>query len=134
MNIPHGFSLLELLIVMAIVAILLTVAYPAYNSHLLKGRRNQAESQLFYLASQLETYYSQQNTYSEATLPSLGVNSYTDDQSYQLAIQSSTESQYYIVATPLKSQAAKDVQCGELGLNELGQRFSKGSLDSNSCW
>ncbi len=77
-----GFSLVELLIVMAIIAILIAVAYPLYTSHLVKGRRNQAEIALLYLASQLESFYSVQNSYQGATLESLGVNLFTDDHSY----------------------------------------------------
>lgn len=126
----RGFSLLELLIVMAIVAILMITAYPVYTAHLIKGRRNQAEIDLLYLGSQLESFYSLENTYQSATLDALGVNLYTDDQNYQLAILSATEAHYEVAAIPLKT----DTQCGTLTLNEQGEKSSSGTLTTTSCW
>lgn len=129
-----GFSLLELLIVMAIIAILIAVAYPVYTSYLTTGRRNQAEVALLYLASQLEEFYSLENTYQGATLDGLGVNTYTDDHSYQLMIQSLTVASYTIVALPLNQQAKADSECGVLSLNELGEKTISGTANSSACW
>lgn len=129
-----GFSLLELLIVMAIIAILMGIAYPSYTSHLVKGRRNQAEIALLYLASQLESFYSVQNSYQGASLESLGVNPYTDDHTYQLAIQTVTNSSYTISASPLGQQAQADTQCGTLAVNEQSIKSVSGALSANLCW
>lgn len=130
----HGFSLLELLIVMAMIAILTAIAYPLYTSHLVKSRRNQAEIALWHLASQLEAFYSLQSSYQGATLENLGVNTYTDDHSYQLTIQSVTDSSYQITALPLGQQNKTDLHCGILGLNEKGEQSVSGAATPNSCW
>jgi type IV pilus assembly protein PilE len=134
MKLSLGFSLLELLVVMAIVGILIAVAYPIYTSHLTHSRRNQAAIDLLYLASQLESFYSLQNTYQQATLATLDVKPYTDDHSYQLIINFTTDFSYQIAAAPIGQQAKADSACGTLLFNELGERSVTGSLPANTCW
>jgi type IV pilus assembly protein PilE len=134
MNKNSGFSLLEILIVMAIIAILLMSAYPLYNHYLIKGRRNAAELKLLYLAGQLENFYNLQNTYQGASLEALGMSAYTDDHSYQLAIQSLTENSYIIAAIPLKTQLLADTQCGTLAMNEQGVKSVSSSASVAVCW
>ncbi len=134
MDFKCGFSLLELLIVMAIIAILVRISYPLYTSYLIKGRRNQAEIALFYLGSQMENYYVQNSTYQGADLQNLGVKTYTDDGSYQVAIQSVSEISYLLSAIPLETQKKGDTGCGTLSLDEQGEKFSNGTLSSKFCW
>lgn len=134
MDLNRGFSLLELLVVMALIAILISLAYPLYTSHLVKGRRNQAEVDLLYLASQLEAFYTLQNTYQGSSLEGLGINPYTDDHSYQLSIQSATDTGYQIAASPLGQQARADTTCGNLTLNEQGEKSVSGSATPEECW
>lgn len=119
---------------MAIVAILIAVAAPLYTSHLIKGRRNQAEIALLYLASQLESFYSLQDSYQGATLEALGVNPYTDNKSYLLSIQSSSAAGYNIAASPLSQQAKSDTLCQTLLLNERGDKSVTGTGTAEACW
>lgn len=58
-----GFSLIELMIVVAIVAILAAVAYPSYISQIAKGRRTECRGALMQALNQQERYYSQFNAY-----------------------------------------------------------------------
>ncbi len=133
MKTTNGFSLLELLIVMALVAILMASAYPSYLHHLIKTRRNQAQICLLQLAAQLEAYYNEENTYKNANLANLGINQYTDDyHSYELHILDITDSGFNINATP-QGQQTKD-SCQTLGLNELGEQSASGAANPNNCW
>lgn len=62
---PRGFTLIELMITVAIVAILAGVAYPAYTEHVRKGKRAEARAALLNLLQQQERYMTQRNTYAE---------------------------------------------------------------------
>ena len=59
----HGFTLIELMITVAIVALLASIAYPAYTDSVLKGRRAEARTALLELMQQQERYMTQRNTY-----------------------------------------------------------------------
>lgn len=59
----QGFSLIELLIAVAIVGILSAIAYPSYISYIEKGRRAECRSGLLKSMQQQERYFTQRNTY-----------------------------------------------------------------------
>ena len=63
MNKQQGFTLIELMIAVAIVAIIAAVALPAYQEQAQRGRLSECNSFAYTLASQLETYYTRNNTY-----------------------------------------------------------------------
>lgn len=63
MKYKHGFTLIELMITVAIIGILAAVAYPAYTDSILKGRRAQARTALLELMQQQERYMTQFNCY-----------------------------------------------------------------------
>lgn len=69
----HGFTLIELMITVAIVGILASIAYPAYTDSILKGRRSQARTALTELLLQQERYKTQRNCYIGFTTNASGV-------------------------------------------------------------
>ena len=75
-NLPNrrqsGFTLIELMIVVAIVGILAAVAYPAYTNSIAKGKRGEARAALMNLLQQEERYLTQMNTYEPFTLGTPG--------------------------------------------------------------
>ncbi len=67
--IHRGFTLIELMIVVAIVAILASIALPSYNDYLIRGRLAEAHGELAAMRTKLETYYLDNRTYQNACQP-----------------------------------------------------------------
>ena len=68
-----GFTLVEMMIVVAMVAILASVAYPSYLGQVAKGRRADGKQALVELAQKMERFYSERGTYVGATLGAGGL-------------------------------------------------------------
>ena len=125
----RGFTLAELMIVVAIVAILAALAYPSYQSHVVKSRRGVAKACLLELAQFMERYYTTKMTYSGATLPSTQCQ--TDLSGYytfQFASGQPTATTYNVQAVAQGVQAAKDAACTPLAVGWSGTRTPAG------CW
>lgn len=123
-----GFSLIEMMIVLAIVGILSAMAFPIYKGTILKIRRTEAKVALLNLATKMEHYYLYHHSrYSEVSLQKLGVMNKTEHHYYKLLINASDD-HYELIAIP----TFKDEACTQLSLNELGEKKSAGS--AKVCW
>jgi type IV pilus assembly protein PilE len=128
-----GFTLLELMVALAIMGILVSLSYPLYTHHLVKARREQAEMALLQLAGRLEVLHSLDGSYKNATTE-LHMEQLIKDDSYHLQIENVTDEEYQISAVPQKSQAESDIGCGKLSLNEKGEHFVSGKDNIDNCW
>ena len=68
-NSGHGFTLVEMVVVIAILAILVTIAYPSYRSQVRKSRRTDAKQSLTLTAQQLERCYSRYRRFNSLDCP-----------------------------------------------------------------
>ena len=121
-----GFTLIELIFVVAIVAILLALAYPAYTDQIRKARRADAVSTLMATAQYLERCFTQTNAYNGCTQPSGAAA----DGYYTISMTTYTANAYTIQAAPQGAQASDP--CGTYTLDYLGNK-SAGSAD-HRCW
>lgn len=140
----HGFSLIEILVVVTIMGILLAIAVPAYTGYITKARRALAKSSLLDLAQREEKYYSLNNTYT-VSASNLG---YPAGTTFPMAIKGSDDTTtYYTIAAPTLTAATTTApamfsataaptgpqagdECGSFGIDSLGRQ----TASIKGCW
>lgn len=129
----RGFTLIELMIAVVVVAILAAIAFPSYQRYVLRSHRVEAQAVLSEAAARQERYYSQNNAYA-STAAALNMTSNVNAlQYYSLAISNVTATAYTLTATAKGSQA-KDGQCLTLSLDQAGTRSNTGTETGTTCW
>ena len=131
-----GFTLLEVMIVCAIVAILAAIAYPSYQSSVQKSRRAEAKTALLGVAAQMERWSTEKSTYAGATLGATATAvfaNHSENSYYNLSLANLTATTYTVRAAPTGAQA--DDPCGTLTYNEQGFKDVRGgSWTRARCW
>jgi type IV pilus assembly protein PilE len=128
MKMQKGVTLVELMIVIVIVAILATIAIPAYSSHVQKTRRKMAEGCLQENAQYMERWYTSKMTYvgAAATACPAEIQPF-----YTVTLSGVTAREFTATAQPIGAQI--DDKCGTLTLDDKGKRTSSGAAVS-VCW
>ncbi|MGJ8671001.1 MAG: type IV pilin protein [Oceanococcus sp.] len=134
----RGFTLLELMIVVAIIGVISAIAFPSYRENVLKTRRADARGAVMGLANALERFRANSGTYVGAAVPAIfSDKSPIDgaDRYYTLSLSGLGGNTYTITATPHGSQASD--KCGSLILDQSGTRTvagASGGMTNVSCW
>ncbi|MEZ5491491.1 MAG: type IV pilin protein [Gammaproteobacteria bacterium] len=153
--VQRGYTLIEILIVVAILGILAAVAIPSYQNSVLASNRSVAQAALLDVANRQEQFYLDNRTYTTdlanlgypaAMVFSNGGNSAVAvNSNHSLVVSSSTERVYFvqvnkanattfaISAAPQLSQAG-DGECGSLSLTSTGVKAETGSGTASDCW
>ncbi|MEO5831413.1 MAG: type IV pilin protein [Rhodanobacter sp.] len=139
-----GFTLMELMITVVIIAILAAIAWPIYSKYITKTRRVAAEGCLSEYANYMERYYTtnlrydQDSAATKNTLALANLDCAAPAQTgrfytYDLPAASLSVSKYKITAAPKGIQATNDTNCGTLSLTNTGTRSADGTAPG-SCW
>ena len=132
----RGFTLLELMITVVVVAILAAVAMPSYLRHIQSSRREMAKAALLDAAQKMESYYALNFSYVSAasgTTPAIfsdKVPKDGTDRYYTLSISGASRTDYQVIATPNGAQSSD--MCGNLSIRRDGTKAQTGS--GSGCW
>ncbi|WP_417350127.1 type IV pilin protein [Ferrimonas sp.] len=119
-----GISLIELMLVVAILGLLLTLALPSYQGQLATGYRGEAVAALMKLANLQERYYLHHQTYTD-DMTKLGMSAdpwVVDSGRYALDAQSAGSDSFVLKATAQGAQASVDPGCAAITLSDVGGR------------
>lgn len=130
----HGFTLIELMIVVAIVAILSSISLPSYQEYIRRGHRAEARAALLQAAQWMERAATANGVYPlNAAFPSSLTTIQSDR--YTIALASTTGAAYTLTATPKNGQVGD--KCGNYTLTHAGARgaasLTSGALVTE-CW
>ncbi|MGE5526852.1 MAG: type IV pilin protein [Rhodospirillaceae bacterium] len=126
---PYGFSLIELMIAVVVVAVLAAVAYPSYQEHLRKGRRASTQAFMMEIANRQQQYLLDARNYAvgSTALTTLSITTPSDVSShYTITVDpaaATTPPTYTITATPTSSAQSPD---GILTLDHQGNKTRAG--------
>ncbi|MGH8041088.1 MAG: type IV pilin protein [Rudaea sp.] len=138
----RGFSLLELMIVVAIVAVLAALAYDNYSRYAFRSRRVDGQNLLTSIASAEQRYYTNFNKYT-ATIAGSGSTSLDFTDAYSnppgqyysaTAVVASGGQTYTLTATPVAGKAQAKDKCLNLTLTDAGQKSQSGNQSNGNCW
>lgn len=142
----RGVTLIEILIVMVILALIASFAYPSYMDYVVDTKRTAATSILLQVADRQQQFFMDNKRFAN-DLTNLGfannplviaddgrtmADAANSQSTYTVTLANVTPTTYTITAAPLNSQATRDTECGSLTLNQALLKGSSGG--GRDCW
>jgi type IV pilus assembly protein PilE len=136
----RGMTLIELMIVVAILGIIVAIGYPSYQDHVKKARRTEGMGELLELADRMERHYSDTGSYDQTDGTDMTAaviyRATTQNGYYALSIDNGTDNvQFTARAAPTSEGNQNSDKCGTFVLNSQGTKsVTGGSLSAADCW
>ena len=131
-----GFTLIEVMIVVAIIAVLAAIAVPSYRDSVLKSRRADALALSAQTQAIMERCYAQNFTYATASCPAITSTTIASQGGfYALKISNATATTYTLTLTPTGSQVS-DKKCASMIVDQASQKSATdtSAVSQPDCW
>lgn len=129
----RGWTLIELMIAALVLAVLVGLAYPAYNNQVIKARRADGRALLYEAAQKQQQFFTVNNAFT-STIGSGGLEmTGTSQEGYYTLSVAATATTYTLTANRVAPQT-KDTWCGDLTLTHLGVKGETGTWTADQCW
>lgn len=141
-----GFSLIELMIVVAVIAVIAAIGYPSYINSVVKTKRAAAEGCVAQYAAAMERYYTVNLRYDKDPAgtdnglvgkpPPTPLDCSSAQKSgadYDFSVVATNDT-FTATATPKGAQASRDTACATLSIDQLGTKSATGTDGAAKCW
>jgi type IV pilus assembly protein PilE len=142
----RGFTLIELMIVVAIIGLITAIALPSYKNSVAKARRAEARGQLLEAAQYMQRFYSQNDSFATtragaavviptaiATVPKTAATATVATYNISFTV-TPTIAAFTLTAVPRAAGPMGSDKCGSFFLDQTGRRSVSGTLGTDSCW
>ncbi|AXV65757.1 type IV pilin protein [Pseudoalteromonas lipolytica] len=133
-NKVKGFTLIELMITVAILGIIASIALPSYFEHVKRTARTEAITALLDAANKQEQFFVDNRQYT-TTLANLGVSATTENNFYKISVVVDNDAgTFAFTAIPAAGPVLQDGECATLTISDTGLKTSTGSASASTCW